>query len=345
MKLFAINFPFKHSNNKGEIVSIVVMRGIASLMVCFFHFSYGNKKYLPEDNIIRILGECGRSGVEIFFVISGFIIPYSMFIKNYTIKNMGSFFLKRVTRIEPPYIISIFLVLVLGYISSITPGYNGKIFSIDWLNVAGHFAYLNAFTGDDWLLPVYWTLAVEFQYYIIIALCYTLLVSEKAYLRYIFFIPFMLLVILKPQLPFFIVSFTPYFIIGILLFQYYCSVISAREFLISILLSLSVLLYVDGLLLFLIVAISAILIVTIKKANRFFLFLGMVSYSLYLIHIPVGGRVINLLVKFSSGSIIEKEMIVFAGVAFVLPAAYLYYKVIEKPFKILASKINYKPAG
>jgi peptidoglycan/LPS O-acetylase OafA/YrhL len=344
MKFPSLNFSFKH-NSKSDISSIILMRGIASLMVCFFHFSYGNKKYLPEDNVIRLVGQCGRSGVEIFFIISGFIIPYSMFIKKYTLKNIGSFFLKRAIRIEPPYIISIFIVLALGYISSIMPGYSGKPFSLDWMNVAGHVAYLNAFTGDDWLLPVYWTLAVEFQYYIIIALCFALLISEKQYLRYLFFIPFVALVLLKPMLPFFIVSFTPYFMIGILLFQFYCSIISAKECLLLLMITTAILFYNDGVLLTAIAAITVLLIVLIKKIHPFFLFLGTISYSLYLIHIPIGGRFINLFTKLSGGSILSKEIIIFAAIAFVLPVAYLYYRLVEKRFKNMASGIKYNTSA
>jgi len=55
--------------------SVEFARGLAALAVCVFHFT----KYLwPDDSVIRKAGSFGWAGVESFFVISGFIIPYAM---------------------------------------------------------------------------------------------------------------------------------------------------------------------------------------------------------------------------------------------------------------------------
>jgi peptidoglycan/LPS O-acetylase OafA/YrhL len=44
-----------------------------------------------------------------FFVLSGFIIPYSMARASYTVADFPRFVLKRVTRIDPPYLVAIAL--------------------------------------------------------------------------------------------------------------------------------------------------------------------------------------------------------------------------------------------
>ena len=62
------------------IHSLDNLRGIASFMVAFFHFSAGNRIFLDEDNILRVIGRFGWSGVEIFFIISGFVIPFALYI-------------------------------------------------------------------------------------------------------------------------------------------------------------------------------------------------------------------------------------------------------------------------
>src|ERR1700712_4724969 len=87
-----------------ELKSIEFLRGIASAMVCFFHLSCGNPEFLSDNNLLKRIGSIGWSGVEIFFVISGFVIPYAMYKKQYNINNFFSFLRKRIIRIEPPYL-------------------------------------------------------------------------------------------------------------------------------------------------------------------------------------------------------------------------------------------------
>ena len=68
------------------IISLDWLRGIASLMVCFFHV----KKYIwwtYNPNWITKAFEQGYLGVYIFFIVSGFVIPYSMCVKNYQLKS------------------------------------------------------------------------------------------------------------------------------------------------------------------------------------------------------------------------------------------------------------------
>ena len=109
-----MGFRCQQNGGKSKIASIGLMRGIASAMVCLYHLTNGNKRLLPDDNMLRTGAWWLHTGGEIFFIISGFIIPYSMYVNNYSIKNIGTFFKKRMIRIEPPYLISIAVVLVLG---------------------------------------------------------------------------------------------------------------------------------------------------------------------------------------------------------------------------------------
>ena len=336
-----MSFRINDSNSKGEIASIGLMRGLASAMVCFFHLSYGNERLLPDSSLVKMTGKWGWTGVEVFFIISGFVIPYSMFLKNYTLLNISAFFKKRVIRIEPPYIVSIILVLSLGYISMLMPFYRGAPFLIDWLNVAGHIAYMNVFTGDKWLQDVYWTLAIEFQYYILIAVAFGLVASKKLLLRLLFFSLFTASLLLKPLLPLFIFGYATYFIMGILLFQYYCRISTDAEFWILLVITTAVSFYLEGAMLTALSVFTIAMIAFVKKVHPAFVFLGAISYSLYLTHIPVGGRVINIAEAFIHNTY-GKELMVFVAFALCILTAYLYYIVIEKRFKILSSKIGYK---
>ncbi len=72
----------------GNIQSIQLLRGIAAFMVLLNH-GYGVKA-LP-DSAFKYSFLYGSTGVNIFFIISGFIIPYSMFINNYKLSDFKDF--------------------------------------------------------------------------------------------------------------------------------------------------------------------------------------------------------------------------------------------------------------
>ena len=60
---------------KKHLSSLVLLRGIAALVVCFCHF--GGALNHIDSVIFKIFGEYGEYGVQCFFIISGFIIPYT----------------------------------------------------------------------------------------------------------------------------------------------------------------------------------------------------------------------------------------------------------------------------
>jgi hypothetical protein len=58
--------------------SIQIMRGIAASMVVLYHFGYSNSNFLAAFPTFGSLFRYGDLGVWMFFVISGFVIPYAM---------------------------------------------------------------------------------------------------------------------------------------------------------------------------------------------------------------------------------------------------------------------------
>jgi peptidoglycan/LPS O-acetylase OafA/YrhL len=333
---------FKFDPLAKEIPSIGLLRGIASAMVCYFHLAHENPRLLPPQNIIKESAAWGWVGVQVFFIISGFVIPYSMFVNNYSIEKWWLFLKKRIIRIEPPYLISIVLVLVLNYISALFPSYKGQPFVLDWTNVASHIAYLNIFTGQKWLQDVYWTLAVEFQYYLLIAAVFGLVVSKSIFYRLLFFTGFIAMMFLTIPAKGFIMPYTAYFMLGILLFQYYCDLISSIEFCVLGLLSCCVMFYLQGWQMVAVSAVAMCIIGLVKKVPSFFRMLGTVSFSLYLVHIPIGGRINNLAAGLTD-NIHLKEAVVFVSFAASIFFAWLFYHAVEKRFKKLSAALNYKP--
>jgi peptidoglycan/LPS O-acetylase OafA/YrhL len=72
--------------------------------------------------------------------------------------------------------------------------------------------------------------------------------------------------------------------------------------------------------------------------------LGALSYSLYLLHVPVGGRVVNLGSRFATGPA-SRALVLVSAVAISLGASYLLYRLVELPARRWASGIRYGAAN
>lgn len=81
--------------NFGDIATVQYLRGIAAVMVVFAH---ANEQFMTS--LHRAWRDIGWSGVDLFFVISGFVMTYTAATHSYT---RSGFFLRRLARIAPMY--------------------------------------------------------------------------------------------------------------------------------------------------------------------------------------------------------------------------------------------------
>src|SRR3989338_4844300 len=96
-----------------RLLSIQALRGVAAVLVVFCHSTQYVSNFLPV-HMERYFGYCfGQFGVDIFFVISGFIMAYVCRNKFQQKKAVRSFILKRAIRIFPMYWITLFFVLLI----------------------------------------------------------------------------------------------------------------------------------------------------------------------------------------------------------------------------------------
>jgi peptidoglycan/LPS O-acetylase OafA/YrhL len=222
----------------------------------------------------------------VFFIISGFIVPWAMWRAGYRWGAGPRFFAKRLTRLEPPYFATIALVISLEMVRSMV-GANLSYYEIDWPRLAVHVAYLNAFVGLDWYNPVFWTLAIEFQYYVVIALLFPLLCARDWRLRTLTMLAaiFLYLPFSRPE-PAWLFSYLPLFMSGFLLFQRRAGIIGPGEFWAwSLLLIATTFTHspiMPGLAL-----LTVVLLLQNRFDTRMTAFVGQISYSLYLVHAPI----------------------------------------------------------
>ncbi len=167
---------------QGRIEILEPLRGLAALAVAWFHFTQGGG--LLKEGWLKASGTYGYMGVEVFFVISGFIIPYSMMKSGYCFpRHFLVFITKRVVRLDPPYLVTIAITLILWYASSITPGFPGQKPNWSLQQLLLHVGYLNTFFDYAWLNPVFWTLAIEFQFYLFAAIVFPLVANHRSVVR------------------------------------------------------------------------------------------------------------------------------------------------------------------
>jgi peptidoglycan/LPS O-acetylase OafA/YrhL len=325
----------------GRIQVIHCLRGLASFAVCWFHFTNGNPAFLPAG-ALKSSGIWGGLGVEMFFVISGFVLPYSLFAVRYQPRprNYALFLWKRISRLDPPYLASMALVLVLAYVSLLSPWFRGTSPAYTAGQVALHLGYLNAFFHKPWLNIVYWSLAIEFQYYIIVGLLFPLITSRKGAVRAALLAMLGLsgLLVRDEALVF------PYFFLfmmGFSAFQFRVGLVPWWELLCVLAIAVagaSAVLTVPAAL---VGIVTAAVIATVNGTNLILAWLGDLSYSLYLVHVPVGGRIINTGERLG-GSFSFRLLFLAGALAASFAAAYGLYRFVEQPCQKYASTLRFK---
>lgn len=328
----------------GRQESVEVLRGIAAFLVMWFHLTNGNPSFLPPDSLLKASGAFGYLGVQLFFVISGFIIPYALSLRNYQISTDGLAFLaRRIARIEPAYLVSAVLVVILQAASAFTPGSLAAMPASGLVtSLALHFAYLAPWFDVPWLSPVYWSLAIEFKYYIAMLFFAPLLISARRSYIYIFMLVTAILsLIIHDTRTLF--PFLPLFGLGFIRFLAVRRVLTSVE-----LLGLAVLFFglswfvLDPRQAFAAAFAFGFLFLPLSRPVPIVSFLGMISYSIYLIHVPIGGRIINLAVRLRPTTLVQIVAVLLA-VFISIFAAYVYWRLIERPSAKFCKSIGSKP--
>jgi len=111
------------------------------------------------------LEECG-SGVNIFFFISGFILAIPFFrdyVYNQKKVSLKHYYYRRLTRIEPPYIISLIFFLLVAIFLMRQP----TIDALKHFAASAFYSHNVIYNHISTINPVAWTLEIEVQYYLI----------------------------------------------------------------------------------------------------------------------------------------------------------------------------------
>ena len=174
-------------HNKTKLrIDIEALRGLSVILVILYHFKLENLDY----QIIK----GGFIGVDIFFVISGFIITKIIIendIQNFSLLN---FYERRIKRIIPLFsivlIVSIVSLPIIYDNFLINKNINSSIATS--VGISNFYFWLTStlyqFAQQNNLINLhYWSLSIEIQFYIFFPLMFVFLRNKKKFIPYIVF--------------------------------------------------------------------------------------------------------------------------------------------------------------
>lgn len=323
----------KEQKNRSRLVDLDCLRGIAAFSVVLFHYTYG------IDHNDKIAGlQYGKMGVDLFFVISGFVI----FMTIEKQKNKTDFPISRFIRLYPVYWIGVILTTLFSIIFL-----NNQI---SFFQFMANLSMLQYWLGVSDIDGAYWTLAVELSFY---GFIYLLFLTDK--LKYILSIGVVLLaaelffyVFEYKNLIFTIFSFLKHwhlFFGGIVFYLTFQGKLSFQRLmpLAALIMLVGVLSKKDLVESVIEIGIFSVFLIYVwrkklihSKLIPVLMFFGNISYPLYVIHEVIGIGTIDLLDE-KLGYFVSRFLTIIVMIA----VSFLIYKYVE-PFikKGLYYKLN-----
>lgn len=311
------------------------LRGLAALAVVLFHFTYGydfGLKIMSED---KFYFRYGNLGVQLFFIISGFVIFMTL---DKTIKAKD-FLVSRFSRLYPAYWASIIITVVITILLAVP--FQKGIFDVKQVIV--NFTMFQFWFRIKNVDGAYWTLTIELTFYFI--MLFLFLLKKLKYIAWICLFWLVLSVCFTAfDIPLgnyikaiLILRFAPLFVAGII---FYLLKDNRKDINLHGLVFLSLmaefyLLYQldsDYIVFWIISSFYLLFYFFIYNkldfiSNKILIFLGSISYSLYLIHENIGIGLIYWLKKIADVQLFYLPITIMLVV--ILASFITFY--IEKP--------------
>lgn len=146
-----------------------IVRSIAIILVLAAHLS---PFFIFNRIVFNMLYHSGLYGVELFFVLSGFLIGNIILSKSSSVLSFSEikkFYFRRILRIIPLYYLILTFLIVIDNLILKTKSYHFY-----------HFVFLqNFFPKEVGFFAVSWTLSIQFWFYLIIPILFFIIGNKK----------------------------------------------------------------------------------------------------------------------------------------------------------------------
>lgn len=330
---------------KNRYYDIDSLRFLAALSVVLFHYTFRGYSADNLSNIfydeISFITKYGYLGVELFFMISGFVILMTA-----QSGNVKKFLISRFTRLYPTFWVGVLFSAFFIYLFDV------KMFDFTIKQLLINLTMVPTFFSENLIDGVYWTLLIELKFYFLVVLI--LLMKKLDYMEMFLFLwvswsiffyfthfPYKLNGILFPTYSSYFVSGTIFFLIKKEGISFFKILILSISFLSSCLYSVKYLdrqiehfntyfsssVVISTLSIFYLV----FFLISLEKLNFFnrkiYFYLGILTYPLYLIHQNVGYILINYF-----ENTLNKYLLLILIVLFMILISYLIYYFIDNKF-------------
>ena len=169
--------PALHSAAHRSIPELDGVRGLAILLVLLFHFG-ARPQGVPR--LLTGLFALGWTGVDLFFVLSGFLITGILIRTKECSNYFRSFYARRALRIFPLYVLTIvayfYIALPIAHHFGKWSSWDNSLGTWYWLHISN---WQSSFGNEVPLLTHYWSLAIEEQFYLLWPLVVFFLPNSK----------------------------------------------------------------------------------------------------------------------------------------------------------------------
>ena len=153
----------KNDSSVTRAFELDVLRFFAAIVVVIYHLTYRQIEGNWLFPTIDIFSRYGYLGVNLFFLISGFVIIWSA-----EGRSAKQFLINRFSRLYPIFWVSIAITIIaLYFLQGIT---------FDFYRIFANMTMAAGYLGADYIDDVYWTLQVELKFYFLVLL---LIVSRQ----------------------------------------------------------------------------------------------------------------------------------------------------------------------
>ena len=316
---------------KSRLFELDALRGIAAMMVVLYHYTTRYNELYTHQVELPFAFDIGKYGVQLFFMISGFVIFLTLNKTKYT----QDFIASRFSRLFPAYWVAILLTFTIV-----------SIFSLPGRETEASEMLLNLTMLQKWFYVknvdgVYWTLAYELSFYSIMVVLFATGIIKRIELVCVVWLGLMTAAwsvenILGIHIPNLVkmtllLEYGNLFIAGIIFYKITKNEKIYHYLIIFYALFLEYLWH--GQLAFLVSVYFLVFMLFVKGklgfiAKRPLIFLGSISYSLYLIHQNIGYVIIRGLYE---ANISMPSVIILTPVLVSMFIATVMYKTVERP--------------